>query len=84
MMSTLENICELHRSASQPSRVAPQEHGHEELLDCFKNLQLTHLRPLLLKVSVSLSGLYRPPGGDEEMQRGGRKVRLEWRAYITV
>ncbi|KAF2350335.1 hypothetical protein FHG87_018908 [Trinorchestia longiramus] len=25
-----------------------------------------------------------PPGGVEEMQGGGRRVRLEWRAYITV
>ncbi|KAF2349482.1 hypothetical protein FHG87_019762 [Trinorchestia longiramus] len=34
--------------------------------------------------SVSQSGPYRPPGGVEEMQRGGRRVRLEWGAYITV
>ncbi|KAF2343477.1 hypothetical protein FHG87_025767, partial [Trinorchestia longiramus] len=34
--------------------------------------------------SVSQSGPYRPPGGVEEMQGGGRRVRLEWRAYITV
>ncbi|KAF2368243.1 hypothetical protein FHG87_000999 [Trinorchestia longiramus] len=25
-----------------------------------------------------------PPGGVEEMQGGGRRVRLEWGAYITV
>ncbi|KAF2360576.1 hypothetical protein FHG87_008664 [Trinorchestia longiramus] len=29
---------------------------------------------------VSQSG----PGGVEEMQEGGRRVRLEWGAYITV
>ncbi|KAF2349337.1 Thiolase N-terminal [Trinorchestia longiramus] len=34
--------------------------------------------------SVSQSGAYRPPGGVEEMQGGGRGVRLEWEAYITV
>ncbi|KAF2363853.1 hypothetical protein FHG87_005396 [Trinorchestia longiramus] len=34
--------------------------------------------------SVSQSGPYRPPGGVEEMQRGNRRVRLEWGAYITV
>ncbi|KAF2349493.1 hypothetical protein FHG87_019752 [Trinorchestia longiramus] len=34
--------------------------------------------------SVSQSGPYRPPGGVEEMQGGGRRVRLEWGAYITV
>ncbi|KAF2347571.1 hypothetical protein FHG87_021673 [Trinorchestia longiramus] len=34
--------------------------------------------------SVSQSGPYRPPGGVEEMQGGGRRVRLEWEAYITV
>ncbi|KAF2360974.1 hypothetical protein FHG87_008267 [Trinorchestia longiramus] len=27
---------------------------------------------------------YRPPGGVEEMQGGGRRVRLEWGSYITV
>ncbi|KAF2364650.1 hypothetical protein FHG87_004594 [Trinorchestia longiramus] len=37
-----------------------------------------------LDCSVSQSGPYRPPGGVEEMQGGGRRVRLEWRAYITV
>ncbi|KAF2347275.1 hypothetical protein FHG87_021969 [Trinorchestia longiramus] len=36
------------------------------------------------KASVSQSGPYRPPGGVEEMQGGGRRVRLEWGAYITV
>ncbi|KAF2350551.1 hypothetical protein FHG87_018693 [Trinorchestia longiramus] len=34
--------------------------------------------------SVSQSGPCRPPGGVEEMQEGGRRVRLEWGAYITV
>ncbi|KAF2366643.1 hypothetical protein FHG87_002610 [Trinorchestia longiramus] len=34
--------------------------------------------------SVSQSAPYRPPGGVEEMQGGGRRVRLEWGAYITV
>ncbi|KAF2358573.1 hypothetical protein FHG87_010669 [Trinorchestia longiramus] len=34
--------------------------------------------------SVSQSGPYRPPGGVDEMQGGGRRVRLEWGAYITV
>ncbi|KAF2361089.1 hypothetical protein FHG87_008153 [Trinorchestia longiramus] len=34
--------------------------------------------------SVSPSGPYRPPGGVEEMQGGGRRIRLEWGAYITV
>ncbi|KAF2355452.1 Homeobox domain [Trinorchestia longiramus] len=33
---------------------------------------------------VSQSGPYRPPGGVEEMQGGGRRVHLEWGAYITV
>ncbi|KAF2351325.1 hypothetical protein FHG87_017919 [Trinorchestia longiramus] len=33
--------------------------------------------------SVSQSGPYRPPGGVEEMQGGGRRVCLEWGAYIT-
>ncbi|KAF2354404.1 hypothetical protein FHG87_014842 [Trinorchestia longiramus] len=36
------------------------------------------------ETSVSQSGPYRPPGGVEEMQGGGRRVRLEWGAYITV
>ncbi|KAF2351910.1 hypothetical protein FHG87_017333 [Trinorchestia longiramus] len=36
------------------------------------------------ETSVSPSGPYRPPGGVEEMQGGGRRVRLEWGAYITV
>ncbi|KAF2351943.1 C-type lectin fold [Trinorchestia longiramus] len=35
-------------------------------------------------MDVSQSGLYRPPGGVEEMQGGGSRVRLEWGAYITV
>ncbi|KAF2349848.1 hypothetical protein FHG87_019395 [Trinorchestia longiramus] len=34
--------------------------------------------------SVSQSGPYRPPGGVEEMKGGGRRVRLEWGACITV
>ncbi|KAF2368892.1 hypothetical protein FHG87_000348 [Trinorchestia longiramus] len=34
--------------------------------------------------SVSQSGPYCPPGGVEEMQGGGRRVRLEWGSYITV
>ncbi|KAF2362297.1 hypothetical protein FHG87_006944 [Trinorchestia longiramus] len=33
---------------------------------------------------VSQSGPYRPTGSVEEMQRGGRRVRLESGAYITV
>ncbi|KAF2358408.1 hypothetical protein FHG87_010830 [Trinorchestia longiramus] len=33
---------------------------------------------------VSQNGPSRPPGGVEEMQGGGRRVRLEWGAYITV
>ncbi|KAF2347917.1 hypothetical protein FHG87_021326, partial [Trinorchestia longiramus] len=33
---------------------------------------------------ISQSGSYRPPGGVEEMQGGGMRVRLEWGAYITV
>ncbi|KAF2359812.1 hypothetical protein FHG87_009430 [Trinorchestia longiramus] len=36
------------------------------------------------ETSVSQSGPYRPPGGVEEIQGGGRRVRLEWGAYITV
>ncbi|KAF2357819.1 hypothetical protein FHG87_011424 [Trinorchestia longiramus] len=42
----------------------------------------THIRKS--STSVSRSGPYRPPGGVEEMQGGGRRVRLEWGAYITV
>ncbi|KAF2352956.1 hypothetical protein FHG87_016288 [Trinorchestia longiramus] len=38
----------------------------------------------MIYTSVSQSGPYRPPGGVEEMQGGGRRVRLEWRAYIIV
>ncbi|KAF2357196.1 hypothetical protein FHG87_012046 [Trinorchestia longiramus] len=38
----------------------------------------------LVYTSVPQSGPYRPPGGVEEMQGGGRRVRLEWGAYITV
>ncbi|KAF2356123.1 hypothetical protein FHG87_013120 [Trinorchestia longiramus] len=34
--------------------------------------------------SVSQSGLYRQLRGVEEMQGGGRRVRIEWGAYITV
>ncbi|KAF2354935.1 hypothetical protein FHG87_014309 [Trinorchestia longiramus] len=34
--------------------------------------------------SVSQRGPYGPPGCVEEMQGGGRRVRLEWGAYITV
>ncbi|KAF2352861.1 Glycosyl transferase family 10 [Trinorchestia longiramus] len=34
--------------------------------------------------NVSQSGPCRPPGGVEEMQGGGRMVRLEGGAYITV
>ncbi|KAF2343456.1 hypothetical protein FHG87_025788, partial [Trinorchestia longiramus] len=34
--------------------------------------------------SVSQSDPYRPPGDVEEMPGGGRRVRLEWRAYISV
>ncbi|KAF2348172.1 hypothetical protein FHG87_021073 [Trinorchestia longiramus] len=37
-----------------------------------------------IRTSVSQSGPYRPPGGVEEMQGGGRRVRLEWGTYITV
>ncbi|KAF2360952.1 PTP type protein phosphatase [Trinorchestia longiramus] len=36
------------------------------------------------KSSVSQSSPYRPPGGVEEMQGGGGRVRLEWEAHITV
>ncbi|KAF2350768.1 hypothetical protein FHG87_018478 [Trinorchestia longiramus] len=39
---------------------------------------------LYYMTSVSQSGLYRPLGVVEEMQGGGRRVRLEWGAYITV
>ncbi|KAF2354197.1 hypothetical protein FHG87_015043, partial [Trinorchestia longiramus] len=33
---------------------------------------------------VSRSGPYCPPGSVDEMQGGGRRVRLEWGAYIIV
>ncbi|KAF2344493.1 hypothetical protein FHG87_024751, partial [Trinorchestia longiramus] len=33
--------------------------------------------------SVSQSGPW-SPGGVEEMQGGGRRIRLEWGAYISV
>ncbi|KAF2357738.1 CECR6/TMEM121 family [Trinorchestia longiramus] len=39
---------------------------------------------VFLYISVSQSGPYRPPGGVEEMQGDGRRVRLEWGVYITV
>ncbi|KAF2347360.1 Ribonuclease H2 subunit B [Trinorchestia longiramus] len=42
-----------------------------------------NLTPLLL-TSNSQSGPYRHPGGVEEMQGGGRRVRLKWGAYITA
>ncbi|KAF2349314.1 hypothetical protein FHG87_019929 [Trinorchestia longiramus] len=42
------------------------------------------LRPDQLKFSVSQNDPYRPPEVVEEMQEGDRRVRLEWRAYITV
>ncbi|KAF2360539.1 hypothetical protein FHG87_008703 [Trinorchestia longiramus] len=42
------------------------------------------LSPCTLHTTVSRSGPYRPPGGVEEMQGAGRRVHLEWGAYITV
>ncbi|KAF2359243.1 hypothetical protein FHG87_009999 [Trinorchestia longiramus] len=45
---------------------------------------LGHARGMIALTSVSQSGPYRSPGGVEEMQGGGRRVRLEWGAYITV
>ncbi|KAF2364773.1 hypothetical protein FHG87_004474 [Trinorchestia longiramus] len=42
------------------------------------------IRKPAVKTNVSQSGPYRPPGGVEEMQGGGRRVRLEWGAYIIV
>ncbi|KAF2356147.1 hypothetical protein FHG87_013097 [Trinorchestia longiramus] len=39
---------------------------------------------LTVKTSVSQSGPYRSSGGLEVMQGSGRRVRLEWGAYITV
>ncbi|KAF2346577.1 hypothetical protein FHG87_022667 [Trinorchestia longiramus] len=51
----------------------------------FIALRLWHgSRKVTNDTSVSQSGPYRPPGGVEEMQGGGRRVRLEWGAYITV
>ncbi|KAF2368854.1 hypothetical protein FHG87_000386 [Trinorchestia longiramus] len=41
-------------------------------------------RRVRAQTSVSQSGSYRPLGGVEEMQGGGRRIRLEWGAYITV
>ncbi|KAF2357734.1 hypothetical protein FHG87_011504 [Trinorchestia longiramus] len=42
------------------------------------------MTPACNLTSVSQSGPYRPPGGGKEIQGGGRRVRLEWGAYITV
>ncbi|KAF2368490.1 hypothetical protein FHG87_000742 [Trinorchestia longiramus] len=47
------------------------------------SFNLLHFQ-ISLESSVSQSGPYRPPGGVEEMQRGGRRVRLECGAYITA
>ncbi|KAF2360821.1 hypothetical protein FHG87_008419 [Trinorchestia longiramus] len=49
-----------------------------------EELQLLKCVFVMLSSSVSQSGPYRPPGGVEDMQGGGRRVRLEWEAYITV
>ncbi|KAF2353756.1 Dihydrofolate reductase domain [Trinorchestia longiramus] len=38
---------------------------------------------MMVWTSVSQSGPYRPPGG-VEIQGDGRRVRLEWGAYVTV
>ncbi|KAF2354567.1 hypothetical protein FHG87_014683 [Trinorchestia longiramus] len=50
-----------------------------------RSLPFSSHSPLhILYTNVSQSGSYRPPGGVEEMQGGGRRVRLEWGAYISV
>ncbi|KAF2362411.1 hypothetical protein FHG87_006836 [Trinorchestia longiramus] len=51
---------------------------------CIKGAGSNSHSPLSSRSIVSESGPYRPPGGVEEMQGGGRRVRLEWGAYITV
>ncbi|KAF2363358.1 hypothetical protein FHG87_005885 [Trinorchestia longiramus] len=53
-------------------------------LHCQTSTQLNTGRRVHYDDRVSQSGPYRPPGGVEEMQGGGRRVRLEWGAYITV
>ncbi|KAF2347859.1 hypothetical protein FHG87_021385 [Trinorchestia longiramus] len=58
-----------------------RSHGHKWVKLSLSDSPLNKTR---IHSSVSQSGPYRPPGGVEEMQGGGRKVRLEWGAYITV
>ncbi|KAF2349034.1 hypothetical protein FHG87_020210 [Trinorchestia longiramus] len=67
------------------SRWEPGEHIEppEGIEACPIEQQCVHvLRPTT--TSVSESGPYRPSGGAEEMQGGGRRVRLDWGTYITV
>ncbi|KAF2364110.1 hypothetical protein FHG87_005135 [Trinorchestia longiramus] len=47
-------------------------------------ITLRNLKDMKMYQNVSQSDPYRPPGGVEEMQGGGRRVRLEWGAYITI
>ncbi|KAF2343713.1 hypothetical protein FHG87_025531 [Trinorchestia longiramus] len=50
----------------------------------FSSLTILRRKFCYVVFNVSQSGPYRPPGGVEEMQGGGRRIRLEWEAYITV
>ncbi|KAF2365441.1 hypothetical protein FHG87_003808 [Trinorchestia longiramus] len=52
---------------------------------CLHRFALTYSStPFCIDSSVSQSDPYHPPGGVQEMQGGGRRVRLEWGAYIIV
>ncbi|KAF2350038.1 hypothetical protein FHG87_019209 [Trinorchestia longiramus] len=79
-----ESACERENPGSNPAaamvdaaRITAWDLGNRIIIEVI-------IRPKEWARSVPQSGPYRPPGGVEEMQGGGRRVRLEWGAYITV
>ncbi|KAF2345933.1 hypothetical protein FHG87_023311 [Trinorchestia longiramus] len=58
--------------------------GHDHILSGLPQGNVLSSLLFMVYISVSQSGPYRPPGGVEEMKGGGRRVRIEWGAYITV
>ncbi|KAF2354351.1 Short-chain dehydrogenase/reductase SDR, partial [Trinorchestia longiramus] len=72
----------LQDSTKQPSSLKSQRYAKEGELTRSSHCSWVGCR--LAMDSVSQSGPCRPPGGVEKMQGGGRRVRLEWGANITV
>ncbi|KAF2361829.1 hypothetical protein FHG87_007416 [Trinorchestia longiramus] len=79
-----QSFCTSRDPIQNTGRIPLDYGGGGQLINSHLFLKIQVELKTALVYSVSQSGPYRPPGGVKEMQGGGRRVRLEWGANITV